>query len=379
MFRLKAVQTKADWDEFVRLPWKIYQNDPNWVPPLLLAVHKLLDLKKNPFFKHAIIYPVLAYEGKNPVGRIMGIIDHRHNQVHQEKTGFFGFFEAVNDSRLANQMFEEVASWLKSQGMGAMRGPMNPSVNHECGLLIQGFDDPPSIMMTYNPPYYRDLFENWNLSKAKDFLAYGLGQKTQFSERILKHSERLKEKRSIRLRSLDLRNFEEELKKVHEITNDALQDVWGFVPFTWEEFAFAAQDMKSIVDPRLVLMAEYHGQVVGYALALPDINQALIKIKNGKLFPTGLLSLLWNTKGPGRKKTIQRCRIALLCVKKSHQLYGIGPLLYTEYLRLAPQLGFSSAEASFVVEDNLPMNKALQMMNSEVSKVYRIYEKNLVI
>lgn len=377
MLRIREVKTSSEWSDFIDLPWKIYKDDSNWVPPLKVAVRKLLDFKKNPFFKHAQVFPLLAYQDEAPVGRILGIIDSNHNEFHQEKTGFFGFFESVPDPKVSKLLLSTVENWLGSKGINTMRGPFNPSVNHECGLLVKGYSSPPQIMMTYNPRYYPAFFEEFGFKKAKDFLAWEIDLRTRFSDRIQKQARRLRQKNSIRLRPLSLRNFDQDLKLLFQMTNESLNDVWGFVPMTWDEFRFAAEDLKAIVDPNLVLFVEYHGKAIGFGLALPDVNQALTKIKDGKLFPTGLLKFLWHTKGPGRKKTINRCRIILLCIQKEYQNLGLGPLLYTEYLKIGPQLGYQMGEASFVVEDNHPMIQALKMMNSDLSKVYRIYEKEV--
>ena len=174
MYQLKHVETKKDWSDFIDLPWSIYSNDSNWVPPLRMAVRDLLDVKKNPFFKHAYMHPIVAYKDGKCVGRILGVVDDVHNDFHKEKTAFFGFYECINDQKLANLLFDEVARWGKSKGMTGLRGPMNPSTNHECGLLVEGFDDPPSVMMTYNPDYYGKQLETWGLTKSKDMFALSL-------------------------------------------------------------------------------------------------------------------------------------------------------------------------------------------------------------
>jgi hypothetical protein len=378
MLKLKAVETKADWDAFFGLPWKIYRGDPHWVPPLRIAVRDLLDVTKNPFFKHASMHPMLALRGDEVVGRIVGVIDDNHNKFHGEKTVFFGFLELVDDQALCNRLLDEVARWGRSKGMTLMRGPMNPSTNHECGLLVEGFDDPPAIMMTYNPPYYARLLEGWGLAKSKDLLAYEIDRrKSKFAERLLAQAERLRAGGRVTYRTIDMSRFDQELKVVQDIYNDAWEKNWGFVPMEPDEFRHMAKDMKMILDPELVLFADVGGEPAAFALALPDINQALRKIEDGRLFPTGLLKLLWHTQGPGRRKTLTRCRILTLGVKKKFAQAGIGPLLYTEYLKRGPAAGYSVGEASWILEDNVPMNKALKLMAGERTKVYRIYDKAL--
>ncbi len=376
--KLKPVESKSDWDQFIGFPWRIYEGNPYWVPPLRMAVRDMLDVKKNPFFKHAVMRPMLAYRGDEIVGRIVGIIDESHNKFHEEKAGFFGFFECIDDQAVANLMLDDVAAWTKSKGMSTLRGPMNPNTNYECAMLVEGFDDPPNIMMTYNPPYYPKLVENWGLTKSKDLFAYDVDSKrSKFSERLLAQAEKLKQRGRVTFRPVSMAKFDQEVDAILEIYNDAWEKNWGFVPMEPEEFRHMAKDMKLIVDPNLLLIAEVAGEIAGFALTLPDINQAQIKIKDGKLFPFGLFKLLWFAKGPGKKKTINRCRILTLGFKQKFREFGIGPLLYTEYLKRGPDNGYPVGEASWILEDNKPMNKALVYMGAFKTKTYRIYDKAL--
>ncbi len=378
MYELKPVVAKSDWAAFIDLPWMIYAGDQHWVPPLKIAVRDILDVNKNPFFKHAQMYPLLAYKDGQCVGRVIGVVDELHNQFHDEKTAFFGFFEAIDDQKLVDLMMDAVAQWARSKGMTVLRGPMNPSANHECGLLVEGFNDSPNVMMTYNPAYYATRLEQWGLVKAKDLFAYDIdGRKVKFSDKLVAQSERLKQQGSVTFRPVKLSEFEKEMNTILSIYNDAWEKNWGFVPMQPDEFRHLAKDLRLIMDPELCLIAEVKGNPVAFALTLPDINQAMIKVKDGKLFPTGIFKLLWNLKGPGRKKSINRCRIVTLGIKKAYREYGIGPLLYTEYLKRAPALGYPVGEASWILEDNKPMNRALQHMCGERTKVYRIYDRSL--
>ena len=378
MYQLKLVESKSDWADFIGLPWSIYGDDKNWVPPLRIAVRDLLKVTKNPFFKHAYMHPIVAYKDGKCIGRIVGVVDDKHNSYHEEKTAFFGFFECINDQTLANTLFEEVAKWAKSRGMTTVRGPMNPSTNHECGLLVEGFDDPPTVMMTYNPPYYAKLVENWGFTKAKDLFAYDIdGNKVKFSEKLMAQAERLKQGGRVTFRPVNMKKFTEEVETILDIYNDAWEKNWGFVPMDAEEFRHMAKDMKMIVDPELLLIAEVAGKPAAFALTLPDVNQAQAKVKDGKLLPLGIFKLLWNLKGPGRKKTINRCRILTLGIKKAYRELGIGPLLYSEYLKRGPAQGCPVGEASWILEDNKPMNRALEHMCGERTKVYRLYDRAL--
>lgn len=375
---IKRVETKKDWKAFIEFPWKIYKDDPNWVPPLQIAVKDALDVNKNPFFKHAYMIPLLAYRGEELVGRVIGVIDDNNNKFHNEAAVFFGFYEAIDDQKVADALLGEVAKWGKGRGMTLMRGPMNPSTNHECGLLVEGFDDSPSVMMTYNPPYYLKHLESWGLKKAKDLFAYDIdGRKVKFSDKLLAQAERVKQGGAVTFRTINMNDFDNEITRILDIYNDAWEKNWGFVPMDAEEFRHMAKDMKMILDPNLLLIAEVRGQPAAFALCLPDVNQAIKKIKNGKLMPMGLLKLLWNLKGPGKKKTINRCRILTLGIKRAYREMGVGPILYAEYYKRGPANGYPVGEASWILEDNIPMNRALEHMCGKRTKVYRIFEGTL--
>ena len=215
------------------------------------------------------------------------------------------------------------------------------------------------------------------MAKAKDLYAYNLNSKSKFSERILAQAERLKSRANVVFRTARMKDFDQEVEHILEVYNDAWEKNWGFVPMDSKEFHHMAKDMKAIVDPNLLLIAEINGEVVGFGLTLPDVNQAIHKVKDGRLFPTGIFKLLWNLKGPGRRKTINRCRVITLGVKKKYQDLALGPLFYSEYLRRSQDYLYQRGEASWILEDNRPMNKALMMMSGERSKVYRIYDRGL--
>lgn len=378
MIKTKRVETKADWNVFVDFPWEVYGKDPNWVPPLKIAMHDLLNVDKNPFFKHAYMYPLLAYEGNRVVGRAVGVIDDAHNKFHEEEVVFFGFYESFDDPKITESLLSEIAKWGKGRGMKIMRGPASPSTNHECGLLVEGFEDSPTVMTTYNPPYYAKLLEQWGLAKSKDLLSYIIDSRTsKFSDRLLAHAEKLMQGGQVTFRPVRMNDFENEIAIILDIYNDAWEKNWGFVPMTSEEFRHMAKDMKAILDPNLLLIAEVRGEPAAFSLALPDVNQAIKKISDGKLLPFGLIKLLWNLKGPGKRKTLNRCRVITLGIKKKYQQLGIGPVLYLEYLKRAPASGYPAGEASWILEDNIPMNRALESMCGKRTKVHRIYDKSI--
>ena len=378
MIKIKRVEGKADWNRFVDFPWEIYKGDPNWVPPLKIAMHDLLNVDKNPFFKHAYMHPLLAYDGDKLVGRAVGVIDDAHNKFHDEQVVFFGFYESIDDQKVADALLGEIAKWGKGRGATVMRGPMNPSTNHECGLLVEGFEDTPAVMTTYNPPYYAKLLEKWGLAKSKDLLSYVIDSRTsKFSDRLLAQAEKLKQGGAVTFRTVRMGEFDKEVDRILDIYNDAWEKNWGFVPMTPEEFRHMAKDMKAVLDPNLLLIAEVRGEPAAFALALPDVNQAIKTIPNGKLLPFGLIKLLWNLKGPGKKKHLNRCRILTLGIKKKYQQLGVGPILYLEYFKRGPAAGYPAGEASWILEDNVPMNRALEHMAGARTKVHRIYDKAL--
>ncbi len=377
MVEIRAVRSSRDWDQFIALPWKIYSGDLNWVPPLRVAVRDLLDVRKNPFFRHAFMNAWLAFRGGHPVGRIVGVVDDNHNRFHGERTAFWGFFECVKDVEVARTLFGAVEAWASERGMSVLRGPVNLSTNNEAGLLVEGFEDSPAVMMAYNPRYYEELVESCGFSKAKDLFAYNVHGNSRFSERLLAQSERLKANGNVTFRTVNMRKFEQEVDLILEIYNDAWESNWGFVPMEPDEFQHMAKDMKAIVDPELLLIAEVRGEPAGFGLTLPDVNQAFKRIPDGKLFPFGLPKLLWYLKGPGRSSTINRCRVLTLGIKKAFRNFSLGPLFYTEYLKRGPAAGYPTGEASWILEDNRAMNRALEMMCGERTKVYRVYDRGI--
>ena len=274
---------------FIRFPWKIYQGDRYWVPPL--TKDQLQKFNPNhPFLSHSEMIPFLAYRAGEIVGRIAGIIDHHYIDFHQEKVGFFGFFESINDREVPEALFLRAQSWLKERGMEKMIGPMNPSTNDECGLLVDGFDFSPCLMMPYNPPYYPSLLEGFGLKKAKDLYAYLLEKSTFSMDRLARITGRLvKKEPKLRVRPIDLRRFDEELKIVKEIYNRAWSKNWGFVPLTEAEIDDLAKNLKPLVVPNLVLFGYWEDEPVGFSVSLPDYNQVLKRL-NGKLGPLGILT-----------------------------------------------------------------------------------------
>jgi GNAT superfamily N-acetyltransferase len=366
---IKTVTSKKDLMKFIKLPWKLYQDDPNWVPPLIMDRKKLLDKKHNPFFRHAEMDLFLASRHGELVGRIGGICNEKHNQFHKDKMGFFGFFESINDSEVAKVLFDTVISWLKGRGKDGMYGPMNPSTNDEVGLLIKGFETPPFIMMPHNLPYYQGLYESYGLKKSKDLYAWYIDAvKQEVPERMVRIARETTSRNKITLRNLKKKNLKQELRLIREIFNDAWSNNWGFIPLTDEELEHAANDLKQIADEQFLLLAEKEGKPIGFSITLPNINEILIKNRNGRLFPTGLIRML-----TGLKK-IKTLRLPLLGIIKEYQHIGLGSIFYMESLNRAKKIGVKAGELSWILEDNIPMNKAIQNLGAEIYKTYRVYE-----
>lgn len=368
---IKRISSKKDLMKFIKMQWKIYEGDPYWVPPLIMDRKKILDREHHPFYQHAEMERFLAYRNGEIVGRIAAIKNDLHNQVHNDRVGFFGFFESINDQEVANSLFDSAAQWLKSKNLTHMRGPANPSSNDEYGMLIEGFNDSPRLLMTYNPPYYIDLCENYGFKKIKDLYAYKLEyDKITKVKKIYEVQDIVRRRYNLKLTSLNMKDFDNELKKVKYVYNKAWEPNWGFVPMTDEEINAMAKDLKLLVDPELVLFGEINGEVVGFSLTMPDYNQIFKKL-NGRLFPFGFIKLFTE------KKNITWCRILTLGIIPKYQKKGIDGVFYYEIIERAHKRGIHLGEASWVLEDNEMMNRSALMMQGELYKKYRIYEKEI--
>ena len=364
-----AAEGKGGLKQFVELPYRLYRNDSHWVPPLRIAVKELLDREKHPFYANAEAEFFLAvYEGQ-VVGRIAAVLDRAHNRFHNEEAGFFGFYESVNDAAVAKALLDRAWQWLKQRGAKVMRGPMNPSTNYECAMLIDGFDSDPMVMMTYNARYYPELMEAAGLRKAKDLYAYSssvAGVGTEKSERV---ADKALASAGVTVRPIDMKNFKADVERVWQVYNSAWERNWGFVPMSREEFALMGKEMKQILKPELVLIGEINSRVIGFALALPDVNQAL-KPAGGRLFPTGLVKILYY------QRLIKGVRVLVLGVMEEYRASGLAAAFYATLTRNARKLGYRDCEMSWILEDNVLMNRSLAMMGAKRYKTYRIYEWN---
>ncbi len=367
---VKEVRSSRELRNFIRFPWKIYRGNPYWVPPLIKDHLQRLG-PTHPFRSHAEMILFLAYQDKEIVGRIAGIIDHHYIEYHGQKTGFFGFFEAIPDPNVSDALFSKVKSWLKDRGIEKIAGPMNPSTNDECGLLIDCFDECPCLMMPYNPKYYSELMDRLGFHKAMDLYAYSLGEDHFQLDRLQRITEkRLKKEPQLRIRPLNLRRLEDELKIVKELYNQVWSKNWGFVPLTEPEIDDLAKNLKPLVLPDLVLFAYWGEEPVGFSVALPDYNEVLRHL-NGKIGLIGAIKYLYYS------KKIKKIRVMLLGVKHGFQKKGIEGVLYIETFKRGIQNNYRLAECSWVLESNPLMQHGLEAMGGKRQKTYRIYEAPL--
>lgn len=368
---VRPVRGPGELNRFIRFPWRIYAGDPAWVPPLIADMKMVLDRQKHPFHRHAEVEYFLAWRGGEPVGRIAAAINHLHNEFHEERTGVFGFFETVADEAVAEALLKAAEDWLRDRGMDRIRGPFSFSTNEEAplGLLVEGFETPPMVMMGHAPSYYARLIEASGYVKEKDLLAYYIDDQKP-PERLVRGVERLQRAEGIRVRPLSMSRFRDEVRIIKEIYNSAWERNWGFVPMTDEEFAHLAKQLRPIVDPNLCLIAEVDGEPVGFALALPDFNQVLRRL-NGRLFPVGLLKLLWY------RRKIDGLRVLTLGLKPGYRRKGLDAMMYLRIFEAGTRAGYVRAECSWILEDNWEMRRGLERLGARVYKTYRIFEKTL--
>jgi len=369
---VRPIETQRELRRFVLFPRTIYRDDPNWVPPLTREEIKKLTPGKNPFWQHAERACFMAWRGEVPVGRIAAIRDHLFNKYHHSSTGCFGFFEAINDQEVADALFAAAENWLREQGMTEIIGPLNPSTNDICALLVDGFDSPPRIMMPYNPPWYLNLLENGGYVKAKDLFAYRIPvpeHPDDMNPRLRRLVETV-EKRGAAVRYIDLKNLRTEIKTVRKLYNTAWADNWGFVPLTEAEAEHMAKELKPLATPKMAFFAEYRGEPAGVYIALPDYNQVLKKM-DGKMGPRQILTFLI-----GRRK-IDAVRLLLAGLDPRFQKKGLDVLLFYHSAVNARELGYVDSEISWLLEDNTLVIRAAEAMGGTLHKRYRIFTKSL--
>jgi GNAT superfamily N-acetyltransferase len=371
MRQVKAVNGKKELKAFIDFPHDLYSDDPRYVPELFIAQRDLLT--KHPFLGHSSLQLFLAYDNGAIVGRIAAIRNNNHNSFNGTQDGFFGFFDTVNDQDVADMLLDTAAAWLRAEGLRTMIGPVNPTTNETCGMLVEGFDTAPVAMMTYNRPYYAGLVERYGLHKKTDLLAYNIPADT-LNDRSMRLMDSLRERlnsRGITIRKGNMKNFKQEVDGLRGVYNAAWDKNLGFVPMTNEEFNYMAKDLKLVLDPDFCLVAEHDGKPVAFALCIPDINQVQIKLKRGRLLPTGIFKFLF------LRKKINAIRVIALGVLEPYRKMGIEAVFYGTIIRNGLEKNMAKAEASWILEGNEMMNRAIEGINGEVYKRYRIYERTL--
>ena len=370
MVNVIKVETKAQLKTFIDLPHKLYEGDPNYVPELFVSQEEMLNSKKHPFHKHSKAEYFIAYKNNAAVGRIAAIRNNNHNAFNSTNDAFFGFFDTVNDFNVATALVSTVIDWAKVEGLSNLIGPANFSTNETCGMLIEGYDLPPVVMMPYNKEYYNQLITLCGFTKKTDLIAY-MVESASLSEKsvsLMDAMERRLKQKNITIREIDHKNFAAEAANIKDVYNAAWNRNLGFVPMTDEEFAHLANELKMVYDPELCFVAEHEGKMVGFALALPDVNQAFIKMKRGRLLPFGLLKLLYY------KRKINTIRVVTLGVVEGYRKMGIESCIYARTIVTGRRKGIVRAEASWILENNTLMNQALVNLKSDPYKKYRIYE-----
>ncbi len=369
------MRSRADRKAFIRLPWRIYENDPAWVPPLIMERKTFLDRKRHPFYQHGDAALFVAKKNGEVAGRIMASDDPRYNAEHQSNVGCFGLFDCVNDEAVAAALLQAAANWLRGKGRDEMMGPIDYSTNYVCALLIDGFEHPPTVLTAHNPPYYAKLIEAFGFKKAKDWYAWWFGDPQTAVRRLRRIAGRFNRGGAITIRPGNLKDIREESRRLRQVYNKAWQKNWGFVPFTEAEFEFMRKEMQPLLVPEFIWTAEVAGEPVGFILCLPDINVALRKI-NGRLtrfgLPIGLIRLLYE------KSRIKTTRLVALGVIEEHRRSGIAELLVLRVIEEAMlKRGILGGELSMTLEDNLPINRFIETIGGERYKTYRIYSRNL--
>ena len=356
---------------FLKVSYRIYRDDPNWVAPLLMDLKKVFT-DANPLFEHAVMQLWVATRDGQDVGRIAGIIDRNHNHVAKEPAAFFGFFESVNEPAVSRRLFEAVSGWTRQAGLQRLLGPMNPTTNDECGLLVEGFDSPPVIMMTYNPRYYVTLVEGAGFRKAKDLLAFHMDLAKIPMERLGRIAIKIKQRYShLVFRPVLRKTLEQDLVKVKEVYNAAWEDNWGFVPMTDAEVDFMAARLKPLLMEGLIWLAEAGTEPVGFLLALPDYNVALKPLQGRLLTPKvlGFIPYLLGWKCP------TRTRVITLGMKREYRGKGLESAMLIEGLKVGMEAGVTESEASWILEDNVMMCRVLEAIGGRPYKTYRLYER----
>jgi len=367
--QIKEVHSRRERRQFLEFPWQLYRDDPNWICPLRRNQEELAGFRRHPFYDDAEAQTFLVTRRDRVCGRIAAVINHDHNRRYRERRGFFGFFESENDPAIAQALFAAVRGWLAARRIEHLRGPMNPSYNYEMGLLIDGFERPPTFMMTYNPPYYRELVEACGFYKAKDLYAYSadVSQVGSIEGKLPALVDEIVRQFDVSLRRLDTARFDDDVRTFLETYNAANTEQFGFVPLSRAEMEHMAAAMRHLVVPELTSVAEVDGRAVGTVLGMLDYNPR-IKAIDGRLLPTGFVRLLWN------RRAIKRARIIAAQVLPEYQRGGLAIAMMARMLPECLDYGLVEAEFSWVMEDNLLSRGTIERAGGTIAKIYRLYD-----
>ncbi|MGH7678159.1 MAG: N-acetyltransferase [Gemmatimonadaceae bacterium] len=370
------VERDRELSAFIDVPWRIPEvaRHPKWVPPLRMMVRDLLDTKGNPFYRAASRQLFLARRNGRIVGRIAAIENRAHNEFHGDRVGFFGFFESIEDPEVAAALLGAARRWLRDRGLTSIRGPMNPSTNHDCGLLVDGFDEHPLFLTSWNPAYYESLIRSTGFSVAKDLVGYWLpyGESGYtMPARLEALARRAAEKANLSFRDLEPNRFWKEVELCWEIYNSAWERNWGFVPMTRDEFLYMAKSLKPVLIPQFAFLAEVKGEPAGFMLAAPDFNQIFKRVRNGRLLPLGFARVLFG------KSRLRTGRVIALGIKSQFRSGSVLPVFLHESVRRAIAYGSPGAEASWILEDNLAMRQPLESFGGRVYRRWRIFERDV--
>jgi GNAT superfamily N-acetyltransferase len=374
---IERVSNEKERRTFIRVPWKVYANDPNWVPWLYYERLEFFDKRKNAFFEHAEADYFIARRDGEPVGAIAAILNHRFNEFQQQNVAHFGAFEVMNDREAALALLAAAEQWARERGADALLGPFTFSTNDETGTLIDGFGSPPVILMTYNQPYVPGFIEAAGFGKAMDLWAWLADLKKineQMPEKVQRVVGKVRERYDLAIRPVNMKNWDGEVAQIKKIYNSAWERNWGFVPMTDPEIEHLAGSLKTVLDPGLVFMVEHKGETVGFTLTVPDANQPLRRIRPG---PSRLSSYLAAARVYLNRYKTDTVRVIALGVVEKFRGRGVDALMYYETVRVARERGYRWAEASWILETNDMMNRAIQLMGGEIYKTYRVYEKAL--
>ena len=376
---IERVTTKKQLREFIGVPWQVYADDPNWVPWLYFERLEFFDKRKNAFFEHAEADYFIARRNGEAVGTIAAILNHRHNEFQEENVAHFGVFELMNDPEAAAALLATASEWAQKRGTNKIVGPVNLCTNDECGMLIDGFDSPPVILMTYNPRYYLDFMEPAGFQKAMDLYAWDVDltpfrNPDNLPQKLIRVIDKVRERHNLSIRTINLDDWDNEVARLKEIYNSAWEKNWGFVPMTDKEIDHLVDGLKPIMDPNIIVIVEKGDRPVGFGLGAPDVNVVLNQIRPGA---STIGAYIGAARMLRRKKQTHRFRAIALGVLEEYRALGVGAMMYYELIRRGLASGYTHVEGSWVLETNDAMNQAVQLLGGQLYKRYRIYEKEL--